>query len=310
MFSKIMSLLKSNSLKDLSNLLIKDELSSSNTKFSGTIINSVLLEKRNYLNLTIKIKEYICEEFLIFNALNPFKIGDDIEFESKNIVINAINGKIYIEISKVNIIKNNNKIKGYDNTTKKFHFDILKYAYVYNDIEFLRNKESYIFSIILKVKQVEKKEEQYEFFDMFQKKVPLDYSNINKLIEGQKIYLFTSLKYSKDLNDCFHLTPMQFSLVKLIDVSSILYNNILVNNLNIVSFKGKIKKFNIETNEIEITDENGQNITALLTNRLFKKIELGNDCFFNCFIKKKNGEKKNFLALLNFQIFLSKIKQN
>jgi len=163
MFSKIMSLLKSNSLKDLSNLLIKDELSSSNTKFSGTIINSVLLEKRNYLNLTIKIKEYICEEFLIFNALNPFKIGDDIEFESKNIMINAINGKIYIEISKVNIIKNNNKIKGYDNTTKKFHFDILKYAYVYNDIEFLRNKESYIFSIILKVKQVEKKEEQYEF---------------------------------------------------------------------------------------------------------------------------------------------------
>jgi len=35
---------------------------------------------------------------------------------------------------------------------------------------------------------------------------------------------------------------MQFSLVKLIDVRSILYNNTLVNNLNIVSFKGKIKK--------------------------------------------------------------------
>ena len=104
MFSKIMSLLKSNSLKDLSNLLIKDELSSNNTKFSGTIMNSVLLEKSNYLNLTIKIKEYICEEFLLLNALSPFKIGDDIEFESKNIVINAINGKIYIEISKANII--------------------------------------------------------------------------------------------------------------------------------------------------------------------------------------------------------------
>ena len=135
---------------------------------------------------------------------------------------------------------------------------------------------------------------------MFQKKVPLDYTNINKLIEGQKIYLFTSLKYSKDLNDCFHLTPKESSLVKLIDVSSILYNNILVNNLNIVSFKGKIKKFNIETNEIEITDENGQNIIALLTNRLFKKIELGSDCFFNCFIKKINGDKKEFLSPTEF----------
>ena len=163
MISKIMSLLKQNSLKDLSNLLIKDQLSSSNIKFSGKIMNSILLEKSNYLNITIKIKEYICKEFLSLNTLSPFKNGDYIEFESKNIGINAINGKIYIEISKAAIIKNNNNIINHDNAAKEFHFDILKYAYVYNDIEFLPNKELYIFSIILKVKQVEKKKNNMNF---------------------------------------------------------------------------------------------------------------------------------------------------
>jgi hypothetical protein len=71
------------------------------------------------------------------------------------------------------------------------------------------------------VKKIEDKEVLYEFYDIFNENVLLDYTNIINLIEGQKIYIFHSFKINKDSNERYHLIPMKYSTVRLLDVTYI-----------------------------------------------------------------------------------------
>ena len=191
------NLTPSGSLDELSSLLKSDKLSEVNNKFKGKVLNSINFENKNYLNLTIQIKEKICDQFISLNTLSSFEIGDNIEFMSKDILLNSIDGEVYIEIVKAKIIKDKNKNQIINNDINPNNLDIFKFIYSYNELE-LSHESGFIYSIILKVKQIENKEEQYEFYDIFNEKVPLDYSNIINLIEGQKIYIFNSLKITKD----------------------------------------------------------------------------------------------------------------
>ena len=284
----------SGSLDEMLDLLSNDKLSTTSTIFVGKIVKSVNFKNKNYLNLTIQIGENICDQFISLNTLSPFVIGDNIELHPKDICLNSIDGEVYIEILKANIKKNKsqNQIIN-DDIIPNFLIDSFKFIYAYNELELSQESDTCIYSIILKVKQVEDKDLQYEFYDIFNEKVPLDYSNITNLIEGQKIYIFHSLKLIKDSNERYHLIPMKYSSVRLLDDNHILYNDtILIRNETIVSFKGQVNKYNLEENENEINDENNKKFTIKLSNRLFKKIELGCGCYFRCFIQKDNGNLK------------------
>ena len=59
------------------------------------------------------------------------------------------------------------------------------------------------------MKKIEDKEVLYEFYDIFNENVLLDYINIINLIEGQKIYIFHSFKINKDSNERYHLHLFQ-----------------------------------------------------------------------------------------------------
>ena len=297
LYSLIKNLMKINCFKDLKSLLIRDDLAEPNLTFSGKIINCKPVENSNFLNLNIRIGEESCDEFVSLQALNSAEAGDDIEFDSNKIKISVLNNKNYVELINPAIKKNKNKNKANDKL-KVFNFDIFKFVYSYNDIAFSQNKENYIFSIILKVKQFDNKKHQYEFYDIYGEKVPLDYSTIKNKIEGQKIFIFNSFRYIKDSNDFFLLTPSKYSTIQEIDENNVLFNkDIQINDDNIISFIGVINDFKLENNKIELFDEQNRKYYAILNNRLFKKLEIECLCKFQCFI---NLNKDRLLKMTEF----------
>ena len=289
----IFSTNKSEQLDELLSLLKNDELSTKNKKFFGKIVKTTTIENSNYFSLTLQMKENICNQFISLNTLSSFNIGDNIEFESKDIKLNSINDKIYIEIVKANIKKNKSYKDIINNNSPNFNFNIFRFIYEYNELELSHDNISCIYSIILRVKQVEKPDIQYEFYDIFNMKIPLDYSNISNLIEGQKIYIFNSLKLIKDANERYKLIPMKYFSIQLFDDSHILNTNkILIGDETIISLKGKIINFNLAENTVEIINGNNEMLSVELSKKLFKKISLNCDCYFKCFLQKKNGDLK------------------
>ena len=281
-----------NSLNLLSKLLKTDKLTEKNLTFKGTIDNIKRFENSKYLNLTIRIEKEICNDFITLDNINDkrIKIGAIISFDSKDLEINVLNDKIYIRIKKINFHKDENKIimnKEYN----RIDFNFFKFAYTYDNIyqENLSETKNYIYSIILKVNLIDIIENKYEFYDINNDKVPLDYSKIKHLIEGQKIYVFNSLSFQKT-ESCIQLVPLKYSSIIPVDENNIIYQNMKIDNENIVSLKGTIDKFNLAEEEIEIIDDNKKYLKIKLNNRLLKKISLGCICDFKCFKQKKNNE--------------------
>lgn len=129
------NLTSSGSLEELSLLLKNNKLSEVSTKFKGKILNSINFENKNYINLTIQIEDNIGNQFISLNTLKAFEIGDNIEFMSKDILLNSIDGEVYVGIVRANIKKEKNKNQIINiNINPNFHLDIFKFIYSYNKL--------------------------------------------------------------------------------------------------------------------------------------------------------------------------------
>ena len=284
------NIFKPNSLNDFYSLMTSDKLTKKNEIFSATIIDFIKIEKSNYLNLCIRIGNESCNDFISLDVFaNKLKIGDNITFNLNNIKVKLINDKNYIEIIDAKISEGKNEIKNDIKQPENIHFDFLKFVYSYNELwtleKYTEKKGDYIYSIILKVNLIESSKNlghQYEFYDIFGEKVPLDYSEIINFIEGQKIYIFSSLIVKK-IEDSFQLAPLKYTSVTKVDENTIINKIMKIDGENIVSLKGKIEKFNLVEEEIEIIDEKDNHLKIKLNNRLLKKISLGCICDFKCF---------------------------
>lgn len=278
---------------------IKEKLiigENNNLEIKGHIVSHTKIENQKYLNLTIQIGKQSSNDFIYyydekqnFSDFNYFdeeastlKDGNEIQFNLNKIKFTSVNNKCYIEIIEPKI-KSSKKIL--EKNVQLFNFDIFQFVNNYNEIVFNNKKEDF-FSIILKVKQIEESDQcKYQFYDLNDEFVPVNYLGIKNEIEGQKIYIFNSFKYIKDSNNHEQLTPIKYSTVIPIDNNNIIYNKDFVVNKNekITSFFGEIKSFILEKNKIEVTDINQNELSIELNTRLFTKIFLGCQCKFNAF---------------------------
>ena len=304
------NIFKENTLSDLSSLLEKDELTKKHRTFHGTIIEFIEIENSNYLNLNIKIGNEYSNEFISLKVFSHLEKGYKIIFTSNDIKVKLLKDKNYIELSNIQIEQNIKNEIGVDNKMKKVHFNFLKFVYTYDQLLKIekysfKNVEKYIYSIILKVHLIEvenSSEYQYEFRDIFGNLVYVNYSSINKFIEGQKIYIFNSFLIENN-EGRLYLTPTKFATVTPIDDYTIINQKIKIEQDNIVSLKGKIDKFNLVNEDIEIIDEEKHLLKIKLNNRLLKKISLGCPCDFKCFIQKNNDllEPTEFSEIIAYE---------
>jgi len=318
MFSSIIDninhLIFPTSFSQIKEKLLKGE--NINLEIKGYIVSHTKIENQKYFNLTIQIGKQNSNDFIYyhdekqnFNDFNYFeeeentlKDGNEIQFNLNKIKFTSVNNKCYLEIVEP-------KIKSSKKTLEKniqlFNFDIFQFVNNYNEIVF-NNKTEVFFSIILKVKHIEESDQcKYQFYDLNDEYVPVNYLGIKNEIEGQKIYIFNSFKYMKDLNNYEQLTPIKYSTVIPIDNNNIIYNKDFVVNKNerITSFFGEIKSFILEKNKIEVTDKNQNILSIQLNNRLFTKIFLGCQCKFQCFLE--NLQEPNSFKYTNFSDIIS-----
>ena len=273
---------------NLKQLLLDNK--TNNSEFKGYIINHSNFQNGKYFNLTIQIKNECCNEFIYSNEKVRIENGNEIRFTLNNLKFVTINNKCFIEIKNPKIKKSTKKIENYP-----LNFNIFKFANSYNDIVFNDNNNSYLFSIILKAKEIQNEYNKsiYKFYDIFGENVPVNYLDIKQKIEGQKIYLFSSFKYVKDSKDYFQLTPIKYSTISPIEENNIIYNedNIINDNEKLITFLGEVKSFSLGKNEIEIIDETQKKLNIRISNNLLKKISLGCKCKFKCFYSNKNNIK-------------------
>ena len=269
---------KINSFKELEEI-IKSKINKDLT-IKLMLIAKKKLDNTNYLNLTVSLGNFYSNEFIIKDNVDAEQ-GDFLTFSSKNIKIKTINEQSFIEIKFPKIEGNNdiNKIKKADH--QKYNFSLSKIIYTSNNLSMIN--DGYI-SIKLKVELFNKDgKDIYIFEDIFGGKVNVDYSTIESLIEGQKIYNF----------DFFHINeenriiePTIFSsITELKSDSKIFPDGFIINLDKIISLKGKIISFNLLNKKIVISDENGLKFDLKLNFNLMKKIKLNCVCEFYNFIK-------------------------
>ena len=271
-------------------LLKKEKI---NLEIKGNIVSHIKFENLKYLNLNIQIGKQNCNDFIyIYDETNPLKDGNEINFNLNKIKFTSANNKCYIEIIDP-IIKNSIKIL--EKNIQLFNFGIFQFVTIYNEIVF-NNKKEDLFSIILKVKEIEESNQcEYQFYDLNNELVPVNYEDIKNEIEGQKIYIFNSFKYVKE-----QLTPLKYSTIIPIDNNNIIFNEDFTINKGekVTSFFGEIKSFILGKNVIKVIDKNQNELTVELNNRLFRKILLRCQCKFQCFLK--NSQESNSFKFTNF----------
>ena len=278
-----------------------------NLEIKGYIISHMKIQNQKYLNLNIEIKGYSCSEFIYEDKNSSIEDGNEIKFNLNKMKFSSVNNRSYIEIIDPIINKSKEAAKKDGNS---FNFGFFQFVNSYNEIFFHEKKEDLLFSIILKPRQVEKLEQnenEYKFYDINNEYVPVNYSDIKNKIEGQKLYIFNSFKFGKDSNDCEKLTPLKYSTLTPIDNNNIIYNNDFFINKDqkVTSFFGEIETFDLEKNEIKVfVKDNNKLVTVELNNVLFKKILLGCQCKFQCFLEKK----QNLFTFTNFSDIILKEK--
>ena len=162
MISLISSIISSPlSFSELKEILLKNE--KKNLELKGYIISHTKFENKKYLNLNIQMKENSCKEFIYYDTINSIEDGNEIIFKLDKIKFISVNNKCYIEIIEPIIKKSKKVLK---ENIPLFNFDIFQFVNTYDDIVFNSNKKD-LFSIILKVKQIEQSNKcEYKFYDL------------------------------------------------------------------------------------------------------------------------------------------------
>ena len=153
-------------------------------------------------------------------------------------------------------------------------------------------KQDYLYTLILKVREIKEKPQQYKFQleDIYNNPVIIEQLDLNEL-ENKKIYCFHGFIYNSSISkiertEISHIEELSSSMCNLQNREDILK----LKDNSLVNIKGKVQSFNITDKIITIQDENKNIYKINASYYLIKQISLNTECTLYNFEKKNNNE--------------------
>ena len=254
----------------------------------------------NYSKLTLLLNNEINDQFIIKPTFNIEK-ENKIKIKFNDIIFRTFKGKLYLEITKILKINDDNQNIILIEKYNSFNFSFLKYANNFSELKKI-NKNSLV-SIPVKVKEKEtfNGTSTTSFKDINKKGLIINYDDKTSKVEGQKIYILEGFLYN---NEEEKLIQLQKSNIREVNESLNKNENIIQSDiLELFHFKGKIKLFDFTNQIIKIENEENKNLIEIEMNtELFSKISLNCDCYFYNFSKiNDNKYKSNYFSDIKYK---------
>ena len=275
-----------NSPKDIIFDNIVEQIKMKNNKsYECKILKEEINNDLNIKFIQLNIEEKQSNSF-IMEINNENLIERKIRFDINSLKIKIINNipffliKEYTILNEVNVIQNSHLLT---NLNKNLYKIITSTKEVNNN---------YLYTLILKAKEVKVKSQHYKFILEDSNKSPVEIDEIENFeFENGKIYCFNGYIYDS-LTLKFKPTYISYmeefssSILKIHNSSEISESKI--NSL--INLKGKIKSFNITDNIIIIETDDKIEYKINANYNLIKQLILNNENRFYFFIKKSNKE--------------------
>ena len=210
-----------------------------------------------------------------------------IKFYVNSLRIKIINNTPYYLIQKYEIINQKNEIK----TSNKLLLNLKSNSYrIISSNKDM--KADYLYTVILKAKEIKEKTQRYKFQleDSNQNQVIIDDIE-NYDLENKQIYCFHGYTYN---NSSLKLEHTNISYMEKISSSIFrIYNSQEISESksnSLLTFKGRVKSFNITNKLIIIENENKQILKINANYYLIRQICLNTECTLFNFFKKSNEE--------------------
>lgn len=223
-------------------------------------------------------------ESFIVNETNQKLIGRKIKFHVNFLKIRIINSRPYFLI--MNYKSENNNIKS-QKLLKNLRSN--SYEIITSNKEI---KPNYLYTLILRAKEIKKKTQQYIFQLEDINRNPVIIEQLENFeFENKKLYCFHGYIYN---NLTLKIEPTNISFIEEFSTSMLRINNakeISESKVNsLLHLKGKVKSFSIMDNVIIIENENKITYKLNVNYHLIKQICLNNECKFYNFFKLNNNE--------------------
>ena len=223
----------------------------------------------------------------IIDINNKKLIGKNIKFSVNSLKIKIINNRPYFLIQDYEILNQEKNKIIFQKLSPHLKSNLYK---VITSVEEI--KENYLYTLILKAKEIKIESQQYKFQLEDSNKNSINVDGSEKFdLENGKIYYFhgyiyniLSLKFEP--TNISYIEEFSFSTLKIHNSEEILKSNI--NSL--LNFKGKVKSFNITDNIIIIETEDKIEYKINANYHLIKQLVLNNECIFYNYFKKSNEE--------------------
>ena len=223
----------------------------------------------------------------IIDINNKKLIGKNIKFSVNSLKIKIINNRPYFLIQDYEILNQEKNKIIFQKLSPHLKSNLYK---VITSVEEI--KENYLYTLILKAKEIKIESQQYKFQLEDSNKNSINVDGLENFdLENGKIYYFhgyiyniLSLKFEP--TNISYIEEFSFSTLKIHNSEEILKSNI--NSL--LNFKGKVKSFNITDNIIIIETEDKIEYKINANYHLIKQLVLNNECIFYNYFKKSNEE--------------------
>ena len=220
----------------------------------------------------------------IINESKENLIGKKIKFCVNSLKMKIINNMPYFIINKYKLIDKNIKSSQLLSNLPSNRYKII------TSIDEM--KQDYLYTLILKVREIKEKPQQYKFQleDIYNNPVIIEQLDLNEL-ENKKIYCFHGFIYNSSISkiertEISHIEELSSSMCNLQNREDILK----LKDNSLVNIKGKVQSFNITDKIITIQDENKNIYKINASYYLIKQISLNTECTLYNFEKKNNNE--------------------
>ena len=223
----------------------------------------------------------------IIDINNKKLIGKNIKFSVNSLKIKIINNRPYFLIQDYEILNQEKNKIIFQKLSPHLKPNLYK---VITSVEEI--KENYLYTLILKAKEIKIESQQYKFQLEDSNKNSINVDGSEKFdLENGKIYCFHGYIYN---TLSLKFEPTNISYLEEFSCSTLKIHNseeILKSNINsLLNFKGKVKSFNITDNIIIIETEDKIEYKINANYHLIKQLVLNNECKFYYFFKKSNEE--------------------
>jgi len=275
-----------NSLDDFLFDDVVEQIKNKNDKcYECEVIEERLNFETNIKLLILNIDETKSQRF-IMEQDDINLTGKKIKFSVNSLKIKIIKDKPYFMIKKYSLLEEKYNIK---NSQLLSHLPKDSYKIITSNLEL---KSNYLFTLILKAKEIKKSTQEYIFELTDSNNNPVIIENSENLdLENRKIYCFHGYTYncSKlkiEKTDISYIEEFKSSMTRINNSKEILESNID----SLLNFKGKVESFSITDKIINIVDENKKKFKINANYDLIKQLSSNVDCSFYNFFKKNNKE--------------------